>query len=632
MSDLHRPLKVFLSYASQDKPSVRELSVRLESEGWIETWQDEKNLLPGQDWRVKIEEAVEEADVVIIVLSKHSVSKEGHVQKELRYAREIALEKPDDAIFLIPLRLDECEVPRGLRFYQWVDYFDDKKEVSYNALIASLNLRYKQKLKIEEQERLRREQQEREIAEKAAHEKAEKEAAEKARLQAEEEERQRIAKEKVALEAAEKAAREKAEKEAAEQAQLRAEEERLRIAKEKAEREAVEKAVREKNEKEAAEKLHLQAEEDERRRIAKENADREAAEKVAREKAEKEALDKAKRDAADKAKREKLERQATQRAALKETLSKPSLRILGLVGVVILLIVISLQGFQTAETPLSSATSDLSSVNPTFTFLPPSLTATMAPEPTATKTQTSMPLPTQITDSKGIVLSIVPAGEFTMGSNTGDDEQPIHQVYLDAYYMDIYEVTNEKYQDCVVVGVCTPPQMVSSYTHSNYYGKLQYDNFPVINVDWNQANNYCAWRGASLPTEAQWEKAARGTDGRTYPWGEGISCSQANYWDKGKYCIGDTTEVGSYEDGKSPYGIYDMVGNVAEWVADWYDPNYYIDSPLSNPLGPLSGQYRMLRGGGFNGSDIYLRVADRSRLSPISAGSNYGFRCVMSVP
>ena len=140
MNQPQRPLKVLLSYASQDKPLVRELSRRLVGEGWIDTWQDEKNLLPGQDWRVKIEEAVEEADVVIIVLSQNSVSKEGHVQKELRYAREIALEKPEDAIFLIPLRLDECEVPRGLRFYQWVDYFGERKTEGYDSLVKSLKM------------------------------------------------------------------------------------------------------------------------------------------------------------------------------------------------------------------------------------------------------------------------------------------------------------------------------------------------------------------------------------------------------------------------------------------------------------------------------------------------------------
>lgn len=152
MPEPKRPLKVFLSYASQDKLLVRELSRRLVGEGWIDTWQDEKNLLPGQDWRVKIEEAVEEADVVIICLSNHSVSKEGYVQKELRYAREIALEKPEDTIFLIPLRLDDCIVPRGLRFYQWGDFFGVQKEQTYKDLLLSLQVRHNQKLELEDQE------------------------------------------------------------------------------------------------------------------------------------------------------------------------------------------------------------------------------------------------------------------------------------------------------------------------------------------------------------------------------------------------------------------------------------------------------------------------------------------------
>lgn len=213
MPEPKRPLKVFLSYASQDKLLVRELSRRLVGEGWIDTWQDEKNLLPGQDWRVKIEEAVEDADVVIIVLSQHSVSKEGHVQKELRYAREIALEKPEDAIFLIPLRLDECEVPRGLRFYQWVDYFGDNKDSSYKALVASLKLRYEQKIKAEEAESLRKEQHERGIAERIAREKAEKDATEKSRLEAEELARQKTAKEKAEREATERVEKERKAKE-----------------------------------------------------------------------------------------------------------------------------------------------------------------------------------------------------------------------------------------------------------------------------------------------------------------------------------------------------------------------------------------------------------------------------------
>ena len=173
MPEPKRPLKVFLSYASQDKPAVRELSGRLAGEGWIDPWLDEKKLLPGQDWRTKIEEAVETSDIVIICLSSNSVSQEGFVQKELRYAREIAFEKPDETIFLIPLRLDDCTVPRGLRFYQWGDYFGEQVDETYSALLESLKVRYEQKLRIEEElARQEKEKRERETAEKAAREEA----------------------------------------------------------------------------------------------------------------------------------------------------------------------------------------------------------------------------------------------------------------------------------------------------------------------------------------------------------------------------------------------------------------------------------------------------------------------------
>lgn len=159
MPEPKRLLKVFLCHASQDKPIVRELYQRLNAEGWIDIWLDEKKLLPGQDWRLNIEEAVETSDIVIICLSSNSVSKEGFVQKELRYAKEISLEKLEDTIFLIPLRIDDCDVPRGVRFYQWADYFGEKRDETYNALLESLKLRYNQKLKIEKEEHDRKEQE-----------------------------------------------------------------------------------------------------------------------------------------------------------------------------------------------------------------------------------------------------------------------------------------------------------------------------------------------------------------------------------------------------------------------------------------------------------------------------------------
>lgn len=154
-----RQLRVFLCYASEDKPLVRDFYQRLLSEGWIEPWMDEGKILPGHDWRTKIEESVETSDVVIVCLSRNSVTKDGFVQKELRYAREISLEKPDGDIFLIPLKLGECDAPRGLKFFQWADYFGDKKEQSYQDLLKSLNIRLGQLSVREAEENNRREKE-----------------------------------------------------------------------------------------------------------------------------------------------------------------------------------------------------------------------------------------------------------------------------------------------------------------------------------------------------------------------------------------------------------------------------------------------------------------------------------------
>ncbi len=239
-------------------------------------------------------------------------------------------------------------------------------------------------------------------------------------------------------------------------------------------------------------------------------------------------------------------------------------------------------------------------------------------------------------ESDGVTMMFVPAGAFSMGSESrSDDEKPIHSVTLDAYYIDKYEVTNAAYKRCVDAGVCDPPKQSNSYTRDAYYGNPEFDEYPVIYVDWNMANAYCEWRGPStgsgqtrLPTEAEWEKAARGLDGRTYPWGENIDCDKANY----SSCAGDTTKVGSYLDGVSPYGLYDMAGNVWEWVADWYDSSYYSNSPSSNPLGPSLGEYRVLRGGSWYNLDYSVRSANRYVNSPVFINYYVGFRCAHSSP
>jgi len=222
----------------------------------------------------------------------------------------------------------------------------------------------------------------------------------------------------------------------------------------------------------------------------------------------------------------------------------------------------------------------------------------------------------QVSGAKGGEMVRVPAGEFIMGSDSGGaDEKPVHRVYLDEFFIDKYEVTNEQYLQCVSAGPCSPNEKYGGFTDPQQ---------PVVGVDWTQASTYCSWAGKRLPTEAEWEKAARGTDGRTYPWGEGIDCSRANYGD----CKhGKTKLVGSYPSGASPYGAMDMAGNVWEWVADWYDEKYYASSPNQNPKGPSSGSYRVLRGGSWYNGTGDLRSSDRFNNGPVGRYYYRGFRC-----
>lgn len=277
--------------------------------------------------------------------------------------------------------------------------------------------------------------------------------------------------------------------------------------------------------------------------------------------------------------------------------------------------------------------------NPLLSNSQDNLTAvpvTTAP-PSSTPTERPVPIPSpvelRVNSADGAEIVLIPEGEFLMGSDQADDpyfwgaEAPQHTVMVNRFWLYRMEVTQSMYKACDEQNACPAPVTINDPV-SKQYGNPRFAEYPVTMVTWQAAAAYCEWAGARLPTEAEWEKAARGTDGRLFPWG-----NDSNANGLANFSTSSPAAVGLYPMGSSPYGAYDMAGNVLEWVNDFFESGYYQHSPFENPLGPASGGRKVIRGGAFNHHGVDgLRTVARASLRPSDTKVSVGFRCALDSP
>lgn len=516
MSTNNRPLKVFLCHAHADRSAVIDLYAHLSKDG-VDAWLDKKKLLPGQNWEHEISKAVKEADVVVVCLS-NSFNQSGYRQKEVSLALDTAMKQTPDDIFIIPARLEECDVINQLEKWQWVDLFEPD---GYERLMLALR--------------------------------------------------------------------------------VRAEDVGVNLPSKKSWMPIPSSPWRS------------------------------------------DEIDHGKKPVDFPGSDSKGEYpKVSGTTNTKWYIQKSAIAAFGVFGLIVVGIMLSPLLEKMFGSPSPTPTQAIPLISSPMPSPVPDEPPTR--EPTVSPTLPSSTPDVTVLGKDGMHLILIPAGEFQMGS-TGNaaDERPIHAVYLDAFLFDRTEVTNAMYAACVKNGRCDEPRSNTSIKQnaqnsSFYYGNLDFDSFPVIHVSWNDAKVYCEWAGRRLPTEAEWEKAAswddRQKENRLYPWGDKIDCSYSNHYGNGdKLCVGDTTPVGNYPNGASFYGVLDMAGNVWEWVADRYDPEYYGKSDLQNPIGPRSGDYIVIRGGSFlTGRAVGIRSSDREFLTPDSTSHNVGFRCAVDAP
>jgi formylglycine-generating enzyme required for sulfatase activity len=256
------------------------------------------------------------------------------------------------------------------------------------------------------------------------------------------------------------------------------------------------------------------------------------------------------------------------------------------------------------------------------TEVAPSPTASPTPSPSPTATSTSPP-PSATPAPSPADMALIPAGSFTMGSASGQpDEAPPHEVSLAAYFIDQFEVSNADYRQCVSAGKCSQTASPDGFTRTGYRDDPAFNDYPVVNVTWEQAAAYCRFAGKRLPSEAEWEYAARGPDNLTYPWGNTFNASLS------AASSPDTEPVDSFPGGASPFGIFNMAGNVNEWVQDVYNPGFYATSPARNPVNTGGGSERVFRGGSFANEDgAFYTTSRRYSRDPAFSDVDMGFRC-----
>ena len=272
---------------------------------------------------------------------------------------------------------------------------------------------------------------------------------------------------------------------------------------------------------------------------------------------------------------------------------------------------------------LTSAPTNTPTLTPTMT-----MTITLTPTITTTPTKEPKKASTRVSPIDQMVQIYIPAGTFLQGSKQNlkfppTNENPQRKVSLDGFLIDKTLVTNRMYRSCMAANQCSA--IINNGTENQNFTSGGALDLPAVYVTWFNAQKYCTWVGGSLPTEAQWEKAARGSGAaRIYPWGDqDPNPSMLNF----NSLLGITTISGSYPTGASPYGVLDMAGNVRQWVADWYQSDYYSVAPDRNPPGPATGTTKVLKGGGWNDPANYVRISSRLEHPPSSPGSNRGFRC-----